>query len=289
MIDSLNACQNPDGGWPYRPGGSSWTEPTVYALLAGYASGDSTGRARALEWLRPLQRLDGGWSPKPGFEQSTWVTSLVALLPVPDIDGPAHTRAIRWLISQAPANTTYYYRLKAWLNGSVSGESNAGFSWFPGTAGWSTPTALAILALARENRRNPDGAIQSRIANARRFLLDHRCADGGWNHGSVRALGVESYSYPETTGTVLLAFADGRQAAHGTVDPATLAPSVARAEAWWKDCPSSEAASWLMLGLRAAGRAKDAPPADLKARTVMDLALRTIAAAGDRGTEIFLG
>jgi hypothetical protein len=285
MIDSLHSNQNSDGGWPYRPGGSSWTEPTVYALLAGYATGDSTGRDRALQWLRALQRVDGSWVPKPGVDQSTWVTALVALLPPNDLGPAAHTRAIRWLLGQTPANATSYYRLRAWLKGGESvAEADAGFSWLPGTAAWATPTAIATLALAKEYRRNPDPALKNRIESARRFLLAHRCLDGGWNHGSVKALGVDGPSYPETTGTVLLAFAGSLSEGHA----ATLAPSIARAEAWWKDCPSCAAANWLTLSLRAIGRPQSTPPSQLKPRTIQDAALSVIAGAGDRGPEIFL-
>ena len=285
MLDSLQSNQNPDGGWPYRPGGSSWTEPTVYALLAGYATGDSTGRDRAIAWLRSLQRTDGGWAPKPGVDHSTWVTSLAALIPPRDLGATEHTRAIRWLLGQTPPNATMSYRLRAWLKGGDStADANAGFPWLPGTAAWATPTAIAILALAKEQRRNSDVTLKDRVASARRFLLEHRCTDGGWNHGAVKALGVDGFSYPETTGTVLLAF--GGQATG--VDAATLGPSIARAEAWWKNCPSCEAANWLTLGLRAAGRSVSAPPAALKPRTIQDAALRIIAAAGDRGSEIFL-
>jgi hypothetical protein len=280
MIDSLRTCQNPDGGWPYRPGGSSWTEPTVLALLAGYASGEDTGRARALQWLGKLQRKDGGWSPKPGVDQSTWVTALAALLPPSDLGEAAHLRAIHWLAGLTPANATLYFRIQSWLNGSHLGESDAGWPWLPGTAAWATPTAIAILALAGQNRRNPDPVLISRIKSARGFLLSHRCPDGGWNHGSAKALGVDATSYPETTGTALLAVAG--------MDPATIAPSIKCAEAWWNDCPSCGAASWLMLGLGAAGRAKSGPPESLKPRTIPDVALRIIASAGDRGIEVFV-
>jgi hypothetical protein len=280
MFDSLRAYQNPDGGWPYRPGGSSWTEPTILAVLAGYANGDDTGRARAIEWVRKLERPDGGWSPKPGVEQSTWVTALAALLPPTDFGEAAHLRAIRWLVGQTPANATRYARFQAWLSRTPIAEPNAGWPWLPGTAAWATPTAIATLALAKHERRNPDPVIKDRIQSARSFLLTHRCQDGGWNHGSAKALGVEAPSYPETTGTALLAVAG--------MDPSTIAPSIQCAEAWWKDCPSCEAASWLMLGLRAIGRAKAAAPESLKPRTIQDAALRILAAAGDRGIEVFV-
>jgi hypothetical protein len=126
--------------------------------------------------------------------------------------------------------------------------------------------------------------LKDRILTARRYLLSHRCPDGGWNHGSSKALGVDAQSYPETTGTALLALA-------GPADgfaPSEVAPSLARAESWWKDCPSCEAAAWLMLGLGANGRAKAGLPAGLKPRTVQDAALSAIAGAGTRGSELFL-
>jgi hypothetical protein len=285
MIDPLQASQNPDGGWPYRHGASSWIEPTVYSLLAGYACGDSTGRSRALDWIRSKQRSDGGWAPQPGLPQSTWVTSLVALLPAEDLGIPEHMRSIRWLLSQTPANATYLFRFRNWLQGIGHAEAHAGFSWVSGTAGWATPTALAILALAKQNRRRPDSELKNRIASARAFLLEHRCRDGGWNHGSAQSLGVDAVSYPETTGTALLAIA-GTQPNGEAVN---LAPSVARAESWWTDCPSCEAANWLALGLRAAGKPKEAFGKSFKPRTIPEVALRLIAGAGNRGTEIFLG
>ena len=285
MIESLRSTQNADGGWPYRPGSSSWTEPTVYALLAGYASGDETGRSRALDWLRTRQRPDGGWAPKSGVEQSTWVTALAALLPPTDLGEAAHARAIRWLLGITPANATLLYRVRSWFASDVLFEPNQGLPWFPDTAAWTTPTTIAILALAKEDRRRPDGTLKDRILSARRFLLTHRCIDGGWNHGAIRALDVDALSYPETTGTALLAFA-GNVAG---VDPASVAPSIARAEAWWNDCPSCEAESWLMLGLRANGRTKTELATRLKPRTVQDLALRILAESGDQGTRIFLG
>jgi hypothetical protein len=279
MIDSLGAHQSPDGGWPYRPGGSSWTEPTIFALLAGYAQGDDTGRVRALEWLRRLQRPDGGWSPKPGVDESTWVTALAALIPPAGLGEGPHSRAIRWLLDLTPANATLCARFQAWINGAATAEPHAGWPWLPGTAAWATPTAIAVLALDRQNRRRPDPALHSRIQSARDFLLTHRCPDGGWNHGSAKALGIDAVSYPETTGTVLLAVAG--------LDPNAIGRSIQCAETWWNNCPSSAAASWLMLGLRAVGRAKPGPPAAFQPRTIPDAALQVIASAGDRGLEVF--
>src|ERR1700690_980428 len=80
-LANIRAAQNADGGWPYRKGGS-WTEPTVYALLAHQAAGTTTPHsAQAVAWLSAAQQPDGGWRPRRSVDQSTWVTGLVALLP----------------------------------------------------------------------------------------------------------------------------------------------------------------------------------------------------------------
>src|SRR5260370_12221077 len=66
-LEALRRAQNPDGGWAYFPGKSSWLEPTVYAALALH--GESAGeRARKLlgAWqaeggaLRPSGQRENG-------------------------------------------------------------------------------------------------------------------------------------------------------------------------------------------------------------------------------------
>src|SRR5437899_1067356 len=78
-VDVLLAKQNRDGGWPYVRG-ASWTEPTVYAVLALLAAGENPAAKRGLDWLRARQLPDGGWPPQSGFDESNWVTALAALL-----------------------------------------------------------------------------------------------------------------------------------------------------------------------------------------------------------------
>src|SRR5579864_1431663 len=95
-IELLIGKQNHDGGWPYVRG-ASWTEPTVYAVLALLSAGEEDSARRGLRWLAALQRPDGGWPPQAGIEDSSWVTSLVALLPPETLGLEAHGRAILWL------------------------------------------------------------------------------------------------------------------------------------------------------------------------------------------------
>src|SRR5438270_12981039 len=96
LVAALTSARNSDGGWPYRKG-TSWTEPTVLALLA--LGPDSPSSARGLNWLRNRQRSDGGWPPQPAVEQATWVTSLVALLPPESIGKERADRALSGVLS----------------------------------------------------------------------------------------------------------------------------------------------------------------------------------------------
>src|SRR5689334_6479849 len=117
-LEFLLGRQNSDGGWSYARG-VSWTEPTVYAVLALLASGERTASDRGLAWIRRQQRADGGWPPQPGFDESTWVTALAALLPPDLLGAKAHERAIAWLTGMEGEETTPVYRLRQWLLGNA--------------------------------------------------------------------------------------------------------------------------------------------------------------------------
>ena len=276
MMQGFRSTQNPDGGWSYRKG-SSWTEPTVYALLAGLAD------ERALDWLRATQRPDGGWPPRPSVPQSTWVTSMVALLPPESIGAERHAQAVRWLVKNSGMETTPLWRLKKLIQTGHLPDADApsGWSWIPGTSAWVTPTCLGILALQKELRRKPSPELQERIETARAFLLLRECGGGGWNHGSQKALGVDADPYPETTGQALLALRGA--------DPAKLQSSFVAAQRMARNCRPPAGAAWLRLGLMAHGRkVAGARSAALPCRTFPDAALVSIADAAERGANVFL-
>src|SRR4051794_22132991 len=129
----LVSKQNRDGGWPYVHG-ASWTEPTVYAILALLAAGETVVANRGLEWVRARQLPDGGWPPQAGFDESTWVTALVALLPREPLGTTAHVRAIGWLLRTEGQETSLTYRLRQWLLGNSTMPENQvpGWPWIPG-------------------------------------------------------------------------------------------------------------------------------------------------------------
>ncbi len=295
--EDLLSRQNADGGWSYFRGGS-WTEPTCYSLLALAASGTGheaevrRGLRRGMDWLQRRQRPDGGFAPRESVEESTWVTALTLLLP-PDIQSFDRSRAEAWTVDQTGRESGWVFRLRLWMLGADSTSDSLSFDgwpWYPGAAAWVGPTALSVLALQKLAKRGGAAASRSdlkkRIDQGVGYLLARRCRDGGWNHGSTRALGYDSDSYPETTGLALLAL-------HG-LDDAKVAQGVARAEQQLAVCQSSEGVSWLRLGLGAHGRAPvpptfgDSPNGPTMHGGVMELALAALADTAQAGRNSFL-
>jgi hypothetical protein len=244
----IDTAQNADGGWPYEPGRSSWTEPSVFALLSLLGSDSSPDAIkRGVEWLATNQNSDGGWSPQPKTGPSTWVTALAALLPVAVLGESVHQKCVAWLLEQTGQESNMVHRIRQWMLGNqdLSFGAEKGWPWYPGAAAWVMPTALSLLALRKEQALHPSDALKERIHGGTQYLLLHTCKEGGWNHGSTHALGYEASPYPETTGVALLAL-------RGVKAP-EVDLGIAQAEKFMKD-PNPAGAAWLRLGLLAQKR-----------------------------------
>jgi hypothetical protein len=272
--------QNRDGGWAYNKGGS-WTEPTVLVLLAqsvtqaetpikGSSQADRPGFEAGLNFLRSTQRRDGGWSPQPDVDESTWVTALVALLPEEAIGADRLKRAVAWLEGQTGRESGWSYRLQQTIAGNKE-KYPKGWAWFPGAAAWVIPTSLGILAFERALTRGENSRFRDRVNAGREFLFGRMCADGGWNHGSNRALGRDGDSYPETTGIALAAL-------RGAPEREKIARAKEAARRHLATCRTAEGIAWLRIGLAAHGETVQwqTPPAP---RTTMDAALTAISMA----------
>jgi hypothetical protein len=282
--EMLAGKQNPDGGWPYVRG-ASWTEPTVYSILAMLAAGENDRAARGIGWLRRVARRDGGFAPQAGVVESTWVTALVALVPPELMGQKLHDGAIRWLLSARGNESTNLYRLRQWLLGvgQPADQEFAGWPWTQGAAAWVGPTSLAILALEKEGRRRPSAKITLRIAEGRHFLLTRSCKGGGWNHGAVQALGYDSGAYPETTGMALAAL-------HGVNAP-EVRRGVDVARGFLAASRSADAINWLGLGLMAHGGMPEdyCRPADVECRTLPETSLAMLVGEVQKGRNVLWG
>ncbi len=280
-IELLVSKQNRDGGWPYVRG-RSWTEPTAYAVLALLAADRKEPAARGLEWILSARRPDGGFPPQTGVDESTWVTALVTLLP-PEGLGPAvHARAIEWILDTTGKESTLLYKIRERLLGNPRPPEVEfpGWPWVLGAAAWVGPTSVAILALEKARRRKGSSSMDRRIDEGQKFLLRRMCAEGGWNHGSVRALGYESRPYPETTGM-------GLAALRGVNSPKVdLALGVAKN--FLAECRSADAINWLRLGLMAHGQLPPGycPPVDITYRTVPETSLDLLVSAIEKGNDL---
>ncbi|MFI5888148.1 prenyltransferase/squalene oxidase repeat-containing protein [Streptomyces sp. NPDC051554] len=142
---TLEALQNPDGGWQVRRalvGGTSnasITESTAYCLMALRAAGRTdTAQAvqKGLSWLQDMQRQDGGWSSSANSETSHVVaTSLATRVLLAFKRTEAGRRGADWL--RACQNVDGGWGPVAQSNGEAVVDSNSSPAY----------TAHSVLAL----------------------------------------------------------------------------------------------------------------------------------------------
>jgi len=215
-LDVLERTQNEDGGWGYFPGKATWMEPTVYAVLALDGQRSLGPLERAWELIASWQLPDGSWRPCMAVEgPGTWVTALgVHLCCWRGEFGQPFRRAVKWLLNTEGREGSWVLRAIAKLQpgGADNDLSQTGWPWLRGASSWIEPTTQTILALRKAAARY--SGVEARVRDAEGFILSRRCADGGWNYGSRRALGIDLPSYPETTALALLGL-QARQAELG--------------------------------------------------------------------------
>ncbi len=199
----LERTQNPDGGWGYRPGARSMTEPTGAVLLALADGSGSYAIGPGRAWLERAQHPDGGWGIDPQDPESSWCTAW-AVLALSHLEpaSPAVARGIRWLL-QTPTIRVTGDELTAEVRRILKIDpSLRGWPWRTGEVSWVEPTALALLALYAASAAADH---RDRIEEAIRYLIDRRCLGGGWNFGNPFMLGAYLPPRPHPTAWALLA------------------------------------------------------------------------------------
>lgn len=225
--DYLANSQNNDGGWGYRRGGMSYVEPTAFAILALFNTAGAGGKdipdkryqavKKALIWLRTQQHSDGSWGIMQADTGASWMTYPVVwvlnvMLKIPELfsyygepeDKDKLDRGRNWILGSGrePAvdeNVDAQVQKLFQINSSY-----LGWSWGPGEAGWVIPTSLAIVSLVVEDPATMPETKE--IINAKDYLRDRACPDGGWNVGNPYMLGKRLPATPDATSFALVAW-----------------------------------------------------------------------------------
>ena len=234
--------QNPDGGWGYFPGKTSWLEPTVYAALVLHR--EEAGR-RALDLLKRWQRPDGAWQANDQVKNGCWGTALMLTLHrATGIQNSSYMSGLEWLMQTTGAEGSLPVRIVERFQAKMveQDDSVRGWPWRPGNSSWVEPTVHALVALKQSSRA---AEFVGRIQEGEGYLMDRRCPDGGWNYGNKRVYHTDMVSFPETTALALVGL-QGRTSAE-------LKPSLERALAHAKTTKSGLARAWLAIGLKLHG------------------------------------
>ena len=203
-VPMLLASQNSDGGWGYRQGKESATEPTAWALLALAVSAKSSDASsiissssfRGRVWLRAAQLPDHSWPAFVEYPEGRWLTSLacIALLQYGEPEERVAAGA-QWLCGQWPGDSQPWRvmirRVFAKKNVLRQNYALRGWSWTPGTSSWVEPTACALLLLHElsvAKIKIPEAENRRSLAEA--MLYDRMCPGGGWNSGNSEVYGV---------------------------------------------------------------------------------------------------
>lgn len=197
--DLLRTAQNTDGGWGYRSGLASCTEPTAWSLLALRSQEPPDGKTlvSAAAWLRSAQLAKGGWPTANGKDPGCWTTAL-ACLALLKISGPSDSavlRGLKWLWETWPAEGSLLWRLgQRWQQRTEQivrqDFSLRGWSWTPETASWVEPTAYVLILIRNVPKGLYPPKANERIDLAEKMLYDRACPGGGWNTGNPLVYGV---------------------------------------------------------------------------------------------------
>jgi hypothetical protein len=182
-LDFLINAQTNAGGWGYSPAGAAFLEPTAAVLLTLQPAPQAKqALEKAVEWILRFQNPDGGWGICAQDKESGWQTAwAVYALSQLDRAETERQRGLRWLLDEEVMQYTDSELLSAGEAVAQIDFSIRGWPWLPGESSWVEPSALTLLALAKNSSQ---AGVPARIEEAILYLKDRRCRGGGWNVGN---------------------------------------------------------------------------------------------------------
>jgi hypothetical protein len=187
----LQAAQNEDGGWGFRPRSQSRVEPTSWVLLALTGRESATEMLRAgFRFLRATQLPDGSWPSAPTQNVGCWATSLAAWALLSDPESrTAVSAGLQWICEDWPRDSSFVWRMIRKLASRERASHNdslRGWGWTPRTASWVEPTAFALIALS-EARNELLRSRASEAANEPLLNNASRAANERLRGGAIEA------------------------------------------------------------------------------------------------------
>jgi len=208
------------GYWPYKPNGQSSTEATAWCGIALRKNRD-IARSTA-HFIAATQLKDGGWSTSSDTGSSDWATGpallcfRLLLKEYPEfLEEKKFADCLHSALHKVADSRVTFYPVVAklirfMLDGPAGLDYARGWPWDPGCFHWVEPTAYCLMSLKIPGLPSQDLYKEvSRYAD--KFLLEHACKEGGWNHGNHLSLGTYLPPYRLTTAESLLALQDHKE------------------------------------------------------------------------------
>lgn len=249
----LLSTQSTEGWWPYKEENACSLEATAWSGLA--LQDEKETAKKTAEFLLSCQNKDGGWSTAPGAGFSDWVTGPVMLtLRVyaerDDLfdEEPGSKKRLEEGLRRVLESRVSFYNPTArllifMLKGQEGLKYSRGWPWDPDTYHWIEPTSYHLLSLKVPGLPEP-GLYEEITKLAEKFIIEHPCKGGGWNHGNDISLGAYLPAYQVTTAEALLGL-QGRGSLKSVQDGLKYLKSLS------SENPSCMALAWTILALDA--------------------------------------
>lgn len=215
--DYLKSQQLPDGSWPYKAGNRDASlEATAWVSLA--LKGETNLIEKVFQFYLAAQNEDGGFSTAPNMGNSSWITGPVVLsmrnlksdIREPLLSNEVDKALDRALTYMCESRVEFYPVVARLLllisKGPDSLRYARGWPWDKQCFHWVEPTSYNLLALKTSGVPPSHAGYFAEISDiAEKFIMEHSCEGGGWNHGNNRTLGADLPPYRVTTAEALLA------------------------------------------------------------------------------------